>query len=343
MPNLRKKLPSGNALFVFEAAARCGNFTRAAEELYVSQPAVSRMLSRMEDHLGVQLFDRSRGSIELTESGKILYKQIAAGFRGIEGAIQEIEARATGLQTVELSVSTAFTTHWLMPRMRRFQAAFPSVLLRFTLIPGRLKGGLGDADLGMRFRLEHETDDHSVPVMREIMLPVCSPTYHAQAERADTVIVMDEGERGWTDRFHAFATQRRLVGDILNFNDYAIVLQAALLGQGVAQGWLNIVSDYLLQGALLPIEQEIVSTTRRCCLVWPDHRPIRPIVAEIRDWIVDEIRSDVSRVNARFPALQVSALADRAGAHYISDDHAASADTSRPPRKASGLAIAFSR
>ena len=73
MPNLRKKLPSANALFVFEAAARCGNFTRAAQELYVSQPAVSRMLARMEDHIGVRLFERVRGGIVLTEIGCILY------------------------------------------------------------------------------------------------------------------------------------------------------------------------------------------------------------------------------------------------------------------------------
>jgi DNA-binding transcriptional LysR family regulator len=334
MPNLRKKLPSGNALFVFEAAARCGNFTRAAEELYVSQPAVSRMLSRMEDHLGVQLFDRTRGSIELTENGKILYKKIAEGFRGIEGAIQEIEARATGQQTVELSVSTAFTTHWLMPRMRRFQQAFPSVLLRFTLISGRLKGTLGDADLGMRFRMEHETDDHCLPVMRETLLPVCNPAYLAQPSSGDTVIVMDEGEHGWTDRFRIFDSKRRVLGDALDFSDYAIVIQAALLGQGIAMGWLNIVADYLTQGALVPIEQEIVSTARLCCLVWPDHRPLRPIVADIRDWIAAEIRDDIRRVGARFPQLPIAALERRAASHSAISPSGAGV---------SGLSIAYAR
>jgi len=111
MPSLRRKLPSANALFVFEAAARCGNFTRAAQELYVSQPAVSRMLSRMEDHIGVRLFVRVHGGIELTESGRILYRKISEGLTGIEDAIREIEARATGVEPVTLSVSTAFTTH----------------------------------------------------------------------------------------------------------------------------------------------------------------------------------------------------------------------------------------
>jgi DNA-binding transcriptional LysR family regulator len=95
MPNLRRKLPSANALFVFEAAARCGNFTRAAQELYVSQPAVSRMLARMEEYLGVQLFERVRGGLELTENGRILYDQVSAGFERIEAAVRGIEARST--------------------------------------------------------------------------------------------------------------------------------------------------------------------------------------------------------------------------------------------------------
>src|SRR6195952_3849733 len=180
MPNLRKKLPSANALFVFEAAARCGNFTRAAQELYVSQPAVSRMLARMEDHLGVRLFERVRGGIELTENVRILYRKISEGFSGIEGAIREIEARATGVESVTLSVSTAFTTHWLMPRLNRLNLAFPSVDLRFQLISGRIGGPLVDVDLGMRFMTTKEIDKNSVLVMPEILLPVCNPRYHDQ-------------------------------------------------------------------------------------------------------------------------------------------------------------------
>jgi DNA-binding transcriptional LysR family regulator len=305
MPNLRRKLPSANALFVFEAAARCGNFTHAAQELYVSQPAVSRMLARMEEHLGVRLFERVRGGIELTESGRILYRKIAEGFSGIEAAIQEIEVRATGIETVTLSVSTAFTTHWLMPRMTRLKAAFPSVDLRFQLISGRIGGPLVDVDLGMRFMQAGEIDQHSVLVMPEILLPVCNRRYHEEAHgpRGDTVIIMDDGERGWHERFKAFAEHRRHAGNMLSFADYAIVLQAALLGQGVALGWLNVVSHWLAEGALVPAEHELIVTQRRCCLVSPPHRQMRPVVKEIRDWIVAETRADLILVDRAFPDL----------------------------------------
>jgi DNA-binding transcriptional LysR family regulator len=309
MPNLRKKLPSANALFVFEAAARCGNFTRAAQELYVSQPAVSRMLSRMEDHLGVRLFERVRGGIELTENGRILYRKISEGFNGIESAIREIEARATGVESVTLSVSTAFTTHWLMPRMSRLNQAFPSVDLRFQLISGRIGGPLVDVDLGMRFVHDEEIDEHAVLVMPEMLLPLCNPRYHelAQTDTArahgDTVIVMDDGERGWHERFATFAGHGRHSAGMLSFNDYAIVVQAALLGQGIALGWLNVVSHWLSQGALLPAEQEVVVTNRRCCLVWPENRPLRPVVADLRDWIIEETRADMAIVDRAYPGL----------------------------------------
>jgi DNA-binding transcriptional LysR family regulator len=319
MPNLRRKLPSANALFVFEAAARCGNFTRAAEELYVSQPAVSRMLARMEDRLGARLFRRVHGGIELTDNGRILYRRIAEGFAGIEEAIREIEARKTGAEAVTLSVSTAFTTHWLMPRLNRLNQAFPSVDLRFQLISGRLGGPLVDVDLGMRFVKEEDLDEHSLLLMPETLVPVCNARYHEAAladaggERGDTVIVMDDEERGWHDRFKAFAEHRRRAASMLSFNDYAIVVQAALLGQGVALGWLSVVSHWLAQGALLPAEEELLVTNRRCVLMTPPNQPLRPIVADVRDWIIDETRRDMSAVDRLYPKLELRAAMKHAG------------------------------
>ncbi|HVW53846.1 MAG TPA: LysR family transcriptional regulator [Trinickia sp.] len=316
MPSLRRKLPSANALFVFEAAARCGNFTRAAQELYVSQPAVSRMLSRMEDHIGVRLFVRVHGGIELTESGRILYRKISEGLTGIEDAIREIEARATGVEPVTLSVSTAFTTHWLMPRMSRLNQAFPSVDLRFQLISGRIGGPLGDVDLGMRFAQNGEMHENCVPVMPEVLLPVCNPRYQELARtddwcaHGDTVIVMDDEERGWHSRFTAFKEERRRAAGVLNFNDYAIVVQAALLGQGIALGWVNVVMHWLAQGALVPAEEELLVTDRMCCLSWAPGRPLRPIVAQVRDWLIAEMRADLEAVDSAYPALRLAATVD---------------------------------
>jgi DNA-binding transcriptional LysR family regulator len=305
MSNLRRKLPSASSLFVFEAAARCGSFTRAADELCVSQPAVSRMLSRLEERLGVRLFERVRGGARLTESGSILYRRVQEGFGVIESAIGEIEARATGVETVTLSVSTAFTTHWLMPRMGRFSERFPNVDMRYQLMAGRIGGPLGDVDLGMRYVEADSLKATDIVVLPEITVPVCTPRYRQQLlqdKAAPTLISMDNHDRGWGQAFGVPARGE----NALLFSDYAVVVQAALLGQGMALGWLNVVSNCLVKGELVPAAEQVQLTTRRCCLVSPSNRPTRPVVEQVRQWIIDEMRADLAQVDALFPHLRVA-------------------------------------
>ncbi|WP_425105377.1 LysR family transcriptional regulator, partial [Ancylobacter sp.] len=109
------------------------------------------MMGRLEEHLGISLFERMPGGVTLTEAGRILYEAISRGFSGIEHALREIEDRKTGVETVTLSVSTGFTTHWIMPHMAEIKRAFPSLELRFQLIMSALSGPVTDVDLGMRF------------------------------------------------------------------------------------------------------------------------------------------------------------------------------------------------
>lgn len=309
MSNLRRKVPSSSSLFVFEAAARCGSFTRAADELCVSQPAVSRMLSRLEEHLGVQLFERVRGGARLTESGSILYRRVQEGFSTIESAISEIEARATGIETVTLSVSTAFTTHWLMPRMSRFSQRFPTVDMRYQLMSGKIGGPLVDVDLGMRYLEAGSMKATDTLVIPEITLPVCNAQYLADVVQAKgrkqvpTLISMDNQERGWAD---AFQTPGR-ADNALVFSDYAVVVQAALLGQGMALGWLNVVSNSLCKGELVPATDTVRLLSRRCCLVVPANRAVRPIVENVRDWIIEEMREDMRKIDALYPHLGLAA------------------------------------
>lgn len=312
MHSLRRKLPSANALFAFEAAARCGNFTKAALELYVTQPAVSRMLSRMEGHLGVNLFERAHGKVHLTEDGEILYKRISEGFRGIEAALDEIEARRTGTETITLSVSTAFTTHWLMPRMHKLRATFPAVDLRFQLTSGPLRGPVRDVDIGLRFPHRDDAHEHGVLLMPEILLPVCSPGYagnaRSRAKDGDTLMNLSDGDRDWHHLFASFRKNGRRVARMVDFSDYAIVIQAALVGQGIALGWLNSTAWWLSTGALVPGEQEAVVTDRVCRLLHPSDRPPRSAVVEVREWIVEEMRSDVLAIDRMYPALQLAKL-----------------------------------
>lgn len=263
------------------------------------------MLSRLEEHLGVQLFERVRGGARLTESGTLLYRRVQEGFDTIEAAICEIEARATGIETITLSVSTAFTTHWLMPRMSRFSERFPAVDMRYQLMSGRIGGPLGDVDLGMRYLDVDSLKATDTQVLPEITLAVASPQYLSGAahsrdsKTSPTLIHMDNQDRTWGTRFDTGGR----ADNALVFTDYAVVVQAALLGQGMALGWLNVVSHSLVNGQLLPVDAHLNVSARRCCLVSPGSKPLRPIVASVRDWIIEEMQADIARIDSLYPQL----------------------------------------
>jgi DNA-binding transcriptional LysR family regulator len=309
MHSLRKMIPSANALFVFEAAAREGSFTKAAAELNVTQPAVSRMLGRLEQYIGVRLFERLAEGVALTEDGRILYRRIADGFRGIETAIEEINRRRTGLETVTLSLSSGFTTHWLMPRIGALQKACPNVDLRFQLIPGALKGPVEGVDLGMRFIDPNDVEHESAFFINEVTLPVCSPAYLAQrsgkgdAATTDTFIHLGENRPDWMESFDAGPTRRSSSSNLLHFSDYAVVVQAALLGQGIALGWINVVSHWLRTEALVPVRRSVVKTGRQCRLAHLRSRPMRAPVVIVQDWLIAEIRADVAVIDRLHPDL----------------------------------------
>lgn len=298
---------SSNALFVFEAAARSGSFTRAAEELNVTQPAVSRMLSRFEAYLGLRLFERGGKGAVLTPEGEVLYRRVADGFRSIEAGLREVEQLRGGKETVTISVSSAFTTHWIMPRMDRFQRRFPSVDLRFQMIAGSLRGPVDNVDLGMRFLDGDDTVPPDSLVVREVMLPVCSPGYRqpgvAAEEAGNTIIHLTDSSSDWASQYPPFATGRSGPVKTLSFSDYAVVVQAALLGQGVAFGWITVVSHALISGALVPASDRLTRGERTCVLVTPRNRPARPIVRDIRNWITAELRAEIETIDRLYPDL----------------------------------------
>lgn len=304
-----------NGLFTFEAAARCGSFSRAAEELNVTPAAVSRMVARLEEHLGIRLFDRVALGVALTASGRILFDAITSGFSGIDAALREIEDSRHGVETVTLSVSTGFTTHWMMPRMAQFKKTFPRVELRFELVMGAILGPVNDVDLGMRFTTGEADDRHETSViMPEIFVPICTPEYLATHDAAKgghealTVInLTNAAQPNWSDLF--FGPRPAEGAGSLIFSDYSVVVQAALLGQGVALGWLNVVGHWLRAGTLVPATHQALRTERRCSFLRLKDRPVRPIVEEVRDWLIAELCKDVAEVDRIYPELDLARLA----------------------------------
>lgn len=131
MTNLRQILPSLNSLYAIEAVSRHLNFTNAAHDLGISQPAVSKSIRQIEQNLGVQLFVRQHRGLSLTSEGKVFTTQVRAALTGIDQAARQISAGTRG-QTIKINVSSSFVTMWLVPRIAEFKSQHPSVLFEIT-------------------------------------------------------------------------------------------------------------------------------------------------------------------------------------------------------------------
>ena len=309
MAPLRHLLPSFNALVTFETAVRCGTFARAAQELSVTGPAVSRTIARLEAHLGVALFHRTSAGAVLTEEGSTLFSGISGSFQEIEKTLLRVgQARRSGVQTVVLSASSAFATHWFMPRLADFQASFPKVVIRFQLISGSLGGPANGVDIAMRF--DHGNGPGHVvrPIMPELLVPIRAPNFRGAVASAgafmpavERMISLSNADPDWSGLFSDHAADGEAGG--LQFSDYTVVVQAALLGQGIAVGWLNVVSHLLVRGDLVPVGP--VMKTGRICQLITARNPQTPVVFEICEWIEAELAADMKRIRLLYPDLDI--------------------------------------
>jgi DNA-binding transcriptional LysR family regulator len=302
MSSLARLVASPRALLIFEAAARSGSCGAAAREFNLTQPSVSRNIAGLEADIGVALFTRSPRGLTLTAEGLVLQRALESGFQTIADAIQELMDRRGRKQVVELSLSTAFVTHWLIPRLAEFQRAFPEVDLRFQLIAGTLRGGPGTVDLAMRMETETSGESHAWPFAPELIVPVCSPAYlkahgaldRAQRDARHTLLHFADPQLDWDSVWGGLVSRRSANKTWIEFSDYAVVVQAAMNGEGIAPGWITVVSRALRQGTLVPACATRIATGRSYHLVASRTRPVREVTLAICDWLTAQMREDMA-------------------------------------------------
>ncbi|MBK8158359.1 MAG: LysR family transcriptional regulator [Rhodospirillaceae bacterium] len=298
MSKLRQLIANPSALLSFEAAARLLSFTKAAEELGVSQAAVSAAIRTLEGNLAVRLFVRDHQRVRLTEAGKILSSDVAVGFGYIARSIEVIR-RPSFRRHVTLSTSTAFASHWIIPRLPGFRLLYPEIDLRIQTSDRDLDLERDELALGIRrgngqwesYQAEHFAD--------EILFPVCSSGYLDQAGRVSEIedlarcklIHLEEPHRPrptWTDWFAEMNLSYKDDGNGLRLNDYGLVVQAAIGSQGVALGWAHIVDHPIQQKLLHRICDWSWSTGHHFYLVRPKAVDMSLDTKLVMEWILAE-------------------------------------------------------
>lgn len=285
---------------MFAIAARTGSFSAAAREFNVTQPSVSRNIAQLEADLGHDLFRRGARGLTLTPEGALLDNAVREGFRRIEEAVEELVSQGGKKPVVTLSLSSSFATHWFVPKLSEFYETFPSVDLRFELIPGALKGGAGTVDLAMRTQFDEDGQYDVWDFAPEIVIPVCSERYlerhgaldHASDGEGHVLLNLSDRQSDWDVYWGPVADRRTSRATWLEFSDYGVVMQAALSGEGIALGWLTVAASALLRGALVPASDKRVRTGRRHHLIASRSRPRRQVVLDIRDWMIAKMAGE---------------------------------------------------
>lgn len=301
MENLRSLLPSVNSLVVFEAAGRLSSFTGAARELRMTQAAVSYAVHRLEAHLGTALFLREHRRVRLSEAGARFHADVSIGLQHIQRSAQDLRAVATGGH-VTLSCSTAFAAFWMVPRMAELRADLPEIDLRIQTadrdldlvgegIPLAIRGGdPGDWPQYL-----------SAPLAAEEIYPVCGAGYLAGRDRprlaADLLehqlIHLEEPHRSaatWRDWFASAGIEGRRVPKGLQINDYVLVVQSVIAGQGIALGWRHLVEGLVDQDVLVRLSDHALSTGLQFHVIWPRNATLSRAALEVRDWLLAQPR-----------------------------------------------------
>ncbi len=307
MPSPYRSLPPLATLRTFEAVARNLSFTRAADELALTQSAVSHQIRTLENHLGAPLFGRRHRGIELTSDGRVLLDGVRAGLDSVLLASERVRSRGrVGVLTV--AAPAAFATWWLVPRLGRFASLHPDIEVRIAAMDGREPDLWRDGvDIAVVKRPAKLADCNRVemPLLREIVFPVCAPSvpngalplrnlhdlvYHTliESDAAET----DDTEFTWSSWLARLGLQQDHKARQLRFSHFGLALSAAIDGLGVALGRSPMVDAELASGRLVrPFGSKVMAKASDVfALAWrntgagaSDQR-----IAAFRDFALDE-------------------------------------------------------
>jgi LysR family transcriptional regulator, glycine cleavage system transcriptional activator len=298
---MARRLPSLNGLKAFEAAARSQSFTRAAEELNVTQGAVSHQVKALESALGLKLFHRERQRLILTEAGRDYLAVVREAFDRIAvGTERILKRQESGVLTV--STSPDFAAKWLVNRLGRFAEQHPNVDLRVSATTHYVDFARDDVDIAIRHGDGNWPGLDVKRLYSERLFPVCSPKLVAGRRRVTKVedllkfpLLRLEDAKNWRRLFDA-AGVKTAVGPGPVLNGGSMLIDAAIDGHGIALARTALAAWDLINGRLVrPIDVSL-PTANTYWIGCPKAASNIPKIATFRSWILAEATEDTRRL-----------------------------------------------
>jgi len=302
---MTKNLPPLAPLRTFEAAARLGGFTQAAQALNITQGAASYQIKMLEERLGTALFSRERRGLVLTSEGAQLLHSVVKALDILDSAMSQLEADRRR-NTLALSVFTSFATKWLASRLSDLTAQIPDVDLHIFVEDHLVDFRAGVRDAGVRYGKGPWPGLHATLMQRDEIFPVCSPRLLEKCAPNDVTSLMkcpllcecdrhafDDGSdwHAWLRRAGHVVPSNAGRGGVsyMIFGQASVVLQAAIEGQGIALARGLLVADDLAAGRLVPCTGPSFPSDFAYYFVWPEETPMLPKVEALKDWFMRAI------------------------------------------------------
>jgi len=304
---MNRRIPPLNPLRVFEAVARHENLTKAADELHITQSAVSRHIATLESYLGVQLFLRSRHGVLLTAPGRVYAGEVAKAFATIATATKEL-TRKTDNSTIRLRVYTTFAMHWLTSRMLEFNTQHPEVELSLNISVARINFEQDDVDMAIQFGDGNWPEMHADLLLADTIEPVCTPEFMAQHKSPDQGPEALLNTRLFHSRYRRndweeWLRWTQLVdfaksAEKVELNNSVLVYQATKRNLGMAMGQTSLLAEEIREGSLICPFNRPLQRPLGYYLLRPKHRPDSRLNSIFRDWLLATINAERTSASA---------------------------------------------
>lgn len=292
----KNRLPPLRSLQVFEVAARCQSFTAAADELCITQSAVSRQVQELEQWLDIKLFVRSGPHLKITATGKALAERIDQAMSSLREAVQ-IARPAAHSHYITMSMLPSLNTKWFAPRLGRFIQSHPDIDLRIAATQDLVVDfDVDEIDAAIRYGTGNWPNLNSELLAEETITPVCTPVYAERvglkvpADLINATLLQTAGKDNWVTWFKAAGLEYHTAARGPYLGDGSAILQAVIDGQGIALGRSILIADDLQAGRIIAPFQLRLEASYSYWFVTPLHRVASENLTAVRDWLKQSFR-----------------------------------------------------
>lgn len=289
----RRFLPPLTSLKAFESAARLESFTAAAEELELTQSAISRQISKLEDILGWPLFYRERQKVHLTIAGETYAREVREALRRISTATLGFKANPQG-GTLNLAVLPTFASRWLVPRLAKFRERHPQIAINLQTVTTTFDFGAHTFDAAIHYGADHWPNADLAKLFGEIVIPACSPQFLSRyaietVEDLKKVPLLHLASRpdAWEQWLAAMGTPSSYLDGML-VDQFSLTSEAAKTGLGVALLPEFLIEPELTSGELVAALDRPVRSEGAYYLAWPGTRSAHRPLTIFREWLLEQ-------------------------------------------------------